>query len=150
MNIIYYQRNQLDTATEKQYQATYLPLNDLLQQADILSPHIPLTPSTHHLIGAKELALLKPSAFIINTARGSVFDEAALIEVLQQGKVAGAALDVFDKEPNIPAALLSMENVILTPHIGTASKEARSAMFDEAVQNLVEYFNGEEVTNRVI
>lgn len=150
MNIIYYQRNQLDAATEKKYQATYLPLNNLLQQADILSPHIPLTPSTRHLIGAKELALLKPTAFIINTARGSVFDEEALIEVLQNGKVAGAALDVFAKEPNVPAAFLSMENVLLTPHIGTASKEARSDMFDEAIQNLVEYFNGQEVTNRVI
>jgi len=111
MSIIYYQRNQLDTATEKAYQATYLPLNDLLKQADILSPHIPLTTTTRHLIGAKELALLKPSAFIINTARGSVFDEKALIEVLQAGKVAGAGLDVFDKEPTIPEALLKMENV---------------------------------------
>jgi len=150
MKIIYYQRNQLATATEKQYQATYLPLNDLLQQADILSPHIPLTPSTRHLIGPKELALLKPSAFVINTARGSVFDETALIEVLQQGKIAGAALDVFDKEPTIPAAFLNMENVLLTPHIGTASREARSDMFEEAIQNLVEYFSGQEVTNRVI
>ncbi len=150
MKIIYYQRNQLATTTEKKYKATYLPLNDLLQQADILSPHIPVTPSTHHLIGAKELALLKPSAFIINTARGSVFDEIALIDVLQKGKIAGAALDVFAKEPTIPEAFLSMENVILTPHIGTASKEARSAMFEEAIQNLVEYFSGQEVTNRVI
>lgn len=150
LKIIYFQRNALDPATEKKYQATYLPLNDLLQQADILSPHIPLTPSTRHLIGAKELALLKPSAFIINTARGSVFDEAALIEVLQKGKIAGAALDVFDKEPTIPAAFLNMENVILTPHIGTASTEARADMLTEAIQNLVEYFNGKEITNRVI
>ena len=150
MKIIYYQRNPLDTATEKTYQATYLSLNDLLQQADILSPHIPLTPSTRHLIGAKELTLLKPSAFIINTARGSVFDETALLKVLQEGKIAGAALDVFAKEPTIPEAFLAMENVILTPHIGTASKEARSDMFEEAIQNLVEYFSGQEVTNRVV
>ena len=122
----------------------------MLRQADILSPHIPLTPSTRHLIGVKELALLKPSAFIINTARGSVFDEAALIAALQKGKIAGAALDVFDKEPIIPEAFLQMDNVILTPHIGTAPKEARSDMFEEAIQNLVEYFNGQEVTNRVI
>lgn len=150
MSIIYYQRNQLDTATEKEYQATYLSLNDLLKQADILSPHVPLTPSTRHFIGAKELALLKPSAFIINTARGSVFDEKALIEVLQAGKIAGAGLDVFDKEPAIPEAFLTMENVVLTPHIGTASREARSDMFEEAIQNLVEYFSGKDVTNRVI
>ncbi len=150
MTIIYYQRNQLDTATEKQYQATYLPLTDLLQQVDILSPHIPLNPSTKHLIGAKELALLKPSAFIVNTARGGVFEEEALIVALQNKKIAGAALDVFAKEPSVPEALLKMENVILTPHIGTAPKEARSDMFDEAIQNLVEYFSGQEVTNRVI
>ena len=150
MNIIYYQRNQLDAAIEKKYKATYFPLNELLQQVDILSPHIPLSPSTRQLIGAKELALLKPSAFIVNTARGGVFDETALIEVLQQGKIAGAALDVFAKEPTVPEAFLTMENVILSPHIGTAPREARSDMFDEGIQNLVEYFSGEEVTNRVV
>lgn len=150
MKIVYYQRNRLDAAIEKEYKATYLSLNDLLQQTDILSPHIPLSPSTRHLIGAKELALLKPSAFIVNTARGGVFDEIALIEVLQQEKIAGAALDVFANEPTVPEAFLTMENVILTPHIGTAPSEARSDMFDEGIQNLVEYFNGQEVTNRVV
>ncbi len=150
MNIIYYQRNRLDEAIEQEYQASYLPLNDLLQRVDILSPHIPLSPSTRQLIGAKELALLKPSAFIVNTARGGVFDETALIEVLQAGKIAGAALDVFAKEPTVPEAFLTMENVILTPHIGTAPSEARSDMFEEGIQNLVEYFSGQEVTNRVV
>lgn len=150
MKILYYQRNQLDAATEQAYGATYLPLNDLLRQVDILSPHIPLNPSTQQLIGAKELSLLKPSTFIVNTARGGIFDEPALIEALQNGTIAGAALDVFAKEPNIPEALLTMDNIILTPHIGTAPREARSDMFDEGIQNLVEYFSGKEVTNRVI
>lgn len=150
MHIVYYQRNRLNAAIESNYKATYLPLTDLLQQADILSPHIPLSPSTRHLIGAKELALLKPSAFIVNTARGGVFDETALIKALSQGKIAGAALDVFAKEPNIPEAFLTMENVILTPHIGTAPSEARSDMFDEGIQNLVEFFSGKKVTNRVV
>lgn len=150
MEIFYYQRTRLSTDIEKKYQATYLPFHSLLEQVDILSPHIPLTPSTHHLFGAKELALLKSTAFIINTARGSVFDESALIKTLQEGKIAGAALDVFAKEPSVPEAFLTMENVILTPHIGTACKEARADMFDEAIGNLVAYFSGKEVTNRVI
>ncbi len=150
MEIFYYQRNRLSTDLEKEYHATYLPLNDLLKSIDILSPHIPLTPNTRHLFGAKELALLKPTSFIINTARGGVFDEQALIKILQEGKIAGAGLDVFAKEPTVPEAFLTMDNVILTPHIGTACKEARADMFDEAVGNLVEYFNGQEVTNRVI
>ena len=150
MKIIYYQRNRLSPTIEKAYQASYLPLNDLLQQADIISPHIPLTANTHHLLGAKELSLLKPSAFLINTARGAVIDESALIELLQNKKIAGAALDVFEDEPTVPEAFLTMDNVILTPHIGTASNEARSAMFEEAIQNLLEYFSGKVVTNRVI
>ena len=150
MKIIYYQRNRLSSTIEKAYQANYLPLNDLLQQADIISPHIPLTTNTHHLLGAKELSLLKSTAFLINTARGAVIDELALIELLQNKKIAGAALDVFEDEPSVPEVFLTMDNVILTPHIGTASSEARGAMFEEAIQNLVEFFSGREVMNRVV
>lgn len=149
MKIVYYQRNPLSPLEAAKYQASYLPLKELLQQSDIVSPHIPLNPSTHHLLGKKELALLKPSAFLINTARGSVLDEKALIELLQAEKIAGAALDVFEDEPTVPEIFSTMENVILTPHIGTASKEARGAMFEEAIQNLVEHFSGKKVTNRV-
>jgi len=150
IEIFYFQRNRLSEEIEKKYHATYLPFQDLLKTVDILSPHIPLTTSTRHLFGAKELALLKPTAFIINTARGSVFEEHALIKVLQEGKIAGAGLDVFAKEPAVPDAFLTMENVILTPHIGTACKEARADIFEEAIGNLVEYFSGQEVTNRVV
>ena len=149
MKIVYYQRTQLNPEIEKAYQATYLPLHDLLKRVDVLSLHTPLTPSTHHLIGAQELALLKPSSFLINTARGSVVDEKVLLEVLQNKKIAGAGLDVFDQEPTIPKAFLTLDNVILTPHIGTACREAREDMFEEAIQNLVEYFSGQKVTNRV-
>ena len=150
IEIFYFQRNQLAKAVEEKYQATYLPLHDLLKTVDILSPHIPLTPSTRHLFGAKELALLKPTAFIINTARGGVFDESALIEILQNGKIAGAGLDVFANEPTVPDAFLAMDNVLLTPHIGTACGEARADMFEEAIGNLIAYFNGQKITNRVI
>ncbi len=149
MKIVYYQRTQLNPEIEKTYQAAYLPLHDLLKRVDVLSLHTPLTPSTHHLIGAQELALLKPSSFLINTARGSVVDEKVLLEVLQNKKIAGAGLDVFDQEPTIPKAFLTLDNVILTPHIGTACREAREDMFEEAIQNLVEYFSGQKVTNRV-
>lgn len=149
MKIVYYQRTKLDNSHERTFQAEYLPLPALLKQVDIVSLHIPLTPSTHHLIGAAELAMLKPTSFLINTARGSVVDEKALIETLQNKKIAGAGLDVFDQEPTIPKAFLSLDNVILTPHIGTASREARADMFEEAIQNLVEHFSGQKVTNRV-
>lgn len=150
MKIVYYQRNRLSADIEESYNATYLSLTDLLKQVDILSLHLPLTPATRHLIGAKELALLKSSALLINTARGSIVDEAALIKALQEQKIAGAGLDVFDQEPNIPEAFLEMEQVVLTPHIGTASKEARANMFDESIESLVEFFNGKAVTNRVV
>lgn len=150
MKIVYYQRTQLTSTIAQEYQTEYMPLHDLLKKVDVLSLHTPLTPSTHHLIGAKELALLKPSSFLINTARGSVIDEKALLEVLQNKKIAGAGLDVFDQEPTIPKAFLTLDNVILTPHIGTACQEARDDMFKEAIRNLVEYFNGQEVTNRVV
>lgn len=149
MKIVYYQRNPLSSVEEATYQASYLPLNDLLQHADIVTLHIPLNSSTHHLLGKKELALLKPTALLINTARGNVIDEQALIELLQTGKIAGAGLDVFADEPQVPKIFSTLENVILTPHIGTASFEARSAMLNEAMQNLVEYFSGKKVTNRV-
>lgn len=150
MKIAYYQRTQLSTDLEKAYQAEYLPLNDLLKRVDVLSLHTPLTPATHHLIGAQELALLKPSSFLINTARGSVVDEKALLKILQNKKIAGAGLDVFDQEPTIPQAFLTLDNVILTPHIGTACQEARADMFEEAIGNLVQFFNGQKVTNRVV
>lgn len=150
IDIYYYQRNRLSEDIENKYHATYLPFHDLLKTVDILSPHIPLTPSTHHLFGATELGLLKPTALIINTARGSVFDEQVLIKILQEGKIAGAGLDVFAKEPTVPDAFLTMDNVILTPHIGTACTEARADMFEEAIGNLVEYFSGQEIINRVL
>lgn len=149
MDIAYFQRTQLSKEEEEKYNATYLPLKELLQRSDVVTLHTPLTPSTKHLLGKEELALLKPSAFLINTARGPVVDETALIDCLQRGTIAGAGLDVFDQEPIVPAALLALENVLLTPHIGTGSKAARDNMFKEAITNLVEYFSGETVTNQV-
>ena len=120
-----------------------------MKKSDFVSVHTPLNATTHHLIGREQLALMKDSALLINTARGNVIDEQALIEALQTKQIAGAALDVFAEEPHIPKAFLSMDHVILAPHMGTGSKEARQNMFNEAMNNIHQYFKGEEVSNRV-
>jgi lactate dehydrogenase-like 2-hydroxyacid dehydrogenase len=103
-------------------------LLDLLRTADVVSLHCPLTPETRHLIAATELAAMKPTAVLVNTARGQVVDEAALVAALQAGTIAGAALDVFEHEPAVTEELLTMENVVLTPHIASATRETRHAM----------------------
>ena len=104
------------------------PLPELLAEADVVSLHCPLTPETHHLIDAAALARMRPTAVLVNTARGPVVDEAALVEALRAGTIAGAALDVFEHEPQVTEALLAMENVVLTPHLGSATRRTREAM----------------------
>ena len=106
--------------------------------ADILTLHVPLNDETHHLIGEGELALMKPTAYLVNTSRGPVVDEAALARALAEGRIAGAALDVFEREPEVEAALLRLENVVLTPHIASATHDAREAMGMLCVQALRE------------
>ena len=149
MNVLYYQRSPLFDPLTREFGATYRPLDDLLQASDVISLHVPLNDSTHHLLGARELALIRPEAFLINTSRGPVIDEQALIAQLEEGKLAGAALDVFEEEPHIPEALLRMDKVVLTPHIGTETIEARIAMGYEAERNLVAFFAGEIPPNTV-
>ena len=104
------------------------PLERLLGEADVVSLHCPLTPETHHLIDAAALERMKPTAVLVNTSRGPVVDEAALAESLRQGRIAGAALDVYELEPEVTDALLGLENVVLTPHLGSATRETRVAM----------------------
>jgi glyoxylate reductase len=142
MRTLYYQRNRLFDFFEQEVSATYVSLDELLTQSDIVSLHVPLNESTRQLLGANELAKMKSSAYLINTARGPVVDEQALIRQLQQGKLAGAGLDVFEEEPHIPEEFFTMENVVLTPHIGTETIEARIAMALEAGMNLTTYFHG--------
>ena len=110
------------------YAGRHDPLDELLPEADVVSLHCPLTPETHHLIDAAALARMKPTAVLVNTARGPVVDEAALADALRSGTIAGAALDVFEREPEVTEALLSMENVVLTPHLGSATRRTREAM----------------------
>jgi glyoxylate reductase len=105
-----------------------LPLDRLLTEADVVSLHVPLTPETRHLVGARELALMRQDAVLVNVSRGPVVDEAALVEALREGRIAGAALDVYEHEPEVSAGLLELENVVLSPHLGSSTHAAREAM----------------------
>lgn len=117
--------------------ARCLPLDEVLAQADFLSLHVPLSEDTHHLLGAAQLARMKPSAFLINTARGPVVDEAALVTALASGQLAGAGLDVYENEPSVHPGLLGLDNVVLLPHVGSATIETRQAMGLKAAENLI-------------
>ena len=124
-------------------------IEDVLQEADFVSLHCPGGKETWHLINAERLARMKPGAFLINSARGDVIDQTALIEALQQGVIAGAGLDVYEGEPAVPEQLLSMDNVVLLPHLGSASRETRVAMGMRVVENLQAFFHGEAPRDRV-
>ena len=105
-----------------------LPLDQLLARADVVSLHVRLTPGTRHLIGASELSLMRRGAVLVNVSRGPVVDEAALVHALEEGRIAGAALDVYEHEPEVNASLLELENVVLSPHLGSSTHAAREAM----------------------
>ena len=122
----------------------------VLREADFVSLHCPATPETRHLINAERLKQMRPEAFLINTARGDVVDEAALVQALAARTIAGAGLDVFEKEPSVTADLLSMENVVLLPHLGSATLETRVAMGMRAIENLSLFFAGKPVRDRVV
>ena len=121
----------------------------LLRESDFLTLHVPLAPDTHHLMGAAEMALMKPSAFLINTSRGKVVEEAALVAALESKCLAGAGLDVFEFEPQITSALLAMPNVVVSPHMGTATRETRLAMAMRATENLLDVLAGRRPANLV-
>ncbi len=130
--------------------ARYAPLARLLASADFVSIHVPLAPATRHLIGARELARMKRTAILVNTSRGPVVDEAALTTALRRGRIAAAGLDVFEREPAVPAALRRLPNVVLTPHVGSATTATRTAMAVLAARNLVAALAGREPPNRVV
>jgi len=125
-------------------------LEQVLEEADFVSLHCPATPETRHLMNRERLGRMRPSAFLINTARGDVVDEAALVEALNSGTIAGAGLDVYEKEPQISPALLAMENVVLLPHLGSATQETRIAMGMRALENLRLFFGGAPLRDRVV
>ena len=134
---------------ERELQMEYRPLDQLLAEADFVSLHPPLNAETRHMISDREFALMKPSAFIINTARGAVIDEAALVRALKTKKIAGAGLDVFETEPKVPPALLKMKNVVLTPHLGSAVMEVRDLMANTVVDNIQALIDGRMPPNCV-
>jgi len=149
MNILYYTRSPLDYTDEKAYSAYYIKFEELLRRSDVISLHTPLTEKTHHLLGDNKFMKMKKGAFVINTARGAVIHEKALIRYLRNGHLGGAGLDVYEFEPNISEELLEMSNVVLVPHIGTANYETRKAMAEEAANNVVKYYKGVRPPNLV-
>ena len=150
MKVIYHNHRPLAPEQAKQFSALQpVALDSLLKEADFVSLHVPLTPETRHIIGSKELALMKPSAYLINTARGPVVDEAALVKALQQGKIAGAGLDVYEDEPTLSPGLIDLPNVILLPHMGSATLETRRRMANLAVDNLLAGLEGRRPPNCV-
>ncbi|NGZ02930.1 MAG: D-glycerate dehydrogenase [Nitrospira sp. WS238] len=128
---------------------TWLPLDRVLRTADYLSLHVPLTDSTRYLIGPRELAQMKPTAFLINTSRGPVIDEAALVSALEARTIAGAGLDVYEQEPSVTPALYSLSNVVLLPHLGSATLETRVQMGRICLDNIAAIFEGRLALNRV-
>lgn len=141
MPILYTQRHRLPVALEVRYGARYVSLETLLAQSDIVSMHITNNAQTHHFIGADQFKLMKRTALFINAARGQVIDEAALTQALLDGELAGAALDVYEHEPVVEAELKQMKNVILTPHLGNATVEARDAMAAIVANNVLAAVN---------
>jgi glyoxylate reductase len=149
MRIIYYDVQRAPQAVERELEAQYVDREALLCESDFLSLHVPLTSETHHLIRAAELALMKPSAFLINTARGKVVDEEALVQALQARRIAGAGLDVFEHEPHLHPALKEMSNVVLLPHVGSATGATRLKMALLAAENLLAALEGHRPPNVV-
>jgi glyoxylate reductase len=142
MEIAYSSPRRADPETEAELAATYLPLEELLSTADVVSLHCPLREETRHLIGADELELMKPSAFLVNTTRGPVIDEEALVRALERGEIAGAGLDVYENEPVVHPGLLGLENAVLLPHLGSATVETRTAMAVLAARNVLAVLGG--------
>ena len=147
MRILYTKRSRLPEAEERELGATYVSLEELLRQADFVSVNAAFTPQTSHLIGARELALMKPTAVLINTSRGPLVDEAALVEALRSRQIAGAGLDVYEEEPRVHAGLLSLAQAVLTPHLGSAVGELREQMAHVVVDNIQAVLKGERPPN---
>jgi gluconate 2-dehydrogenase len=147
MPVIYHNRSRLDAATEQDLGARYVSKEELLAQADHLVLVVPYSAATHHTIGAAELAQMKPTATITNIGRGGLIDENALADTLAAGRIHAAGLDVFEGEPKVNPRLLALKNVVLTPHIGSASIKTRLAMTQLAADNLIAYFTqGKAIT----
>jgi lactate dehydrogenase-like 2-hydroxyacid dehydrogenase len=149
MRVLYNNRSPLPEEEERRLGATWADLDALLAEADFVVAMVPYSPATHHLIGAAQLARMKPTAILVNSARGGVVDDAALVEALRAKRIAGAGLDVFEGEPALHPGLLALPNVVLTPHIGSASRATRHRMCVTAEANLTAVLEGREPPNPV-
>jgi glyoxylate reductase len=149
MRVLYWTPRRKPEHEEREAGFTYVPLERLLRESDFVSLHSPLTAETRHQIGARELRLMKKSAFLINTARGPIVDEAALVRALQRKQIAGAGLDVFEHEPKVDKRLRAMSNVVLTPHLGSATPEVREEMAKIVVDNILAFLDGHKLPNCV-
>jgi glyoxylate reductase len=149
MKIIYTRRNRLDEKIEKDLSAQYVSLDELLQQSDIVSLHCPYSTETHHLISDAQLSKMKKTSYLINTARGPIVNEEALANALINKTIAGAGLDVYENEPKVNEKLLKLDNVVLLPHLGSATVETRTAMATTAANNALEILSGNKPLNPV-
>ncbi|SHH45435.1 2-hydroxyacid dehydrogenase [Thermosipho atlanticus] len=149
MKVIYHNRRRLPDDIEKKYKADYVDLDYLLKESDFISINVPLTKETHHLLNKEKLRLLKPTAILVNTARGPVVDEKALYELLKEGKIAGAGFDVYENEPQLTPGLEKLDNVVVLPHIGSATCETRSKMSVIVAENVIDALEGKKPRNLV-
>ena len=149
MRILYTDAIRMAASIEEEFGARFVDKETLLKESDFVTLHVPLIPETTHYISRAELALMKPTAILINASRGPVVDEKALVKALQHGKIAGAGLDVYEKEPKVEPALLQMKNVVLAPHIASASRETRLKMATMAAENLIAGLTGKRPPNLI-
>jgi len=151
MQIHYHNRNRVHEETERELEATYWEsLDQMLARMDIVSVNCPHTPGTYHLLSARRLKLLQPQSIVVNTARGEVIDENALTRMLIAGEIAGAGLDVFEHEPAVNPKLLAMDNVVLLPHMGSATIEGRNDMGEKVIINIKTFVDGHAPPDRVL
>jgi glyoxylate reductase len=149
MNIAYTRRSPLEVDVAKDLDAKFMSMDELIESSDVISLHCPYSPATHHLISENQLARMKPTAYLINTARGPIVDEQALVDALKAGQIAGAGLDVFEHEPKVNPGLLELDNAVLIPHLGSATVETRAAMADIAATNALAILAGQTAPNLV-
>jgi glyoxylate reductase len=147
MRILYTKRRRLEPPREAALGVEYRSLDDLLQESDFVSINAALSPETVHLIGYRELSLMRPSAYLVNTARGPIVDEKALVRTLEEKRIAGAALDVYEREPLVEPGLINLPNVVLTPHLGSAAIDTRECVADIVVDNIIAVIEGRKPPN---
>jgi glyoxylate reductase len=149
MKVVYFDNGKSNPELDKTISSSNVNLTELLKTSDFVSIHVPLLPSTRHLIGKKELGLMKKTAYLVNTARGPIIDEKALVNALKNKKIAGAALDVFEFEPKLSPGMSSLTNIVITPHIASATIETRTAMAELAVNNIIAVLSGQPAITKV-